>query len=548
MKSCKYLITFTLLTYSIICYSYNIEQAIRFSDKYSSRSEGSTIGIGDPYWHNISKFIYREELPTAGPYYAGYIDGDDCAHFVSQCLEAGGIPISEDYLGDDDYLYFFINTDPMHTYFTNQGISIEYISTEWTTEDIWPNIESLHPYLNYTYEWWPFYAPDEAGEIELHFVRFETEYGYDYVSITDDYEIISYSGNWGYNFWEGPFCGSYLDIVFESDYSNTDWGFQIDQYRWRTNQEPPYDFEEGDVMITGDSTDPHFHAIFCRDDFDPTYTWTCNAHSTDCYDKDWDFFYGSATYSRCEFYGVSGLWDEVPDLCWDDYMLEDPIIVTDNQSDLTQHYYSDFEYGETVYIFYSFTNDGWIMLPDNFEVSIYVNDDLIATHQYDGMLAGDIYVSTQEREELVTFTWLCEDTTIEIKLDSGNGSNWFEEQNWDEWDEYNNEEILIISSTGNSCNVPDVIFSLNQNHPNPFNPATIISYSLAENIHNPKIEIYNVKGQKVKSFQLEEKAGENSIVWNGKDENDKSVSSSVYFYRLVNEGKTIKNKKMLLIK
>ncbi len=86
------------------------------------------------------------------------------------------------------------------------------------------------------------------------------------------------------------------------------------------------------------------------------------------------------------------------------------------------------------------------------------------------------------------------------------------------------------------------------NYPNPFNPTTVISYSLGENIQNPKIEIYNVKGQKVKSFQLEDKAGENSIVWNGKDTNDKPVSSGVYFYRLINEGKTVQSRKMLLMK
>ncbi|NQV17722.1 MAG: S8 family serine peptidase [Armatimonadetes bacterium] len=91
-------------------------------------------------------------------------------------------------------------------------------------------------------------------------------------------------------------------------------------------------------------------------------------------------------------------------------------------------------------------------------------------------------------------------------------------------------------------------YELHSNHPNPFNPSTIISYSLVDNINNPQIEIYNIKGQRVKSFQLEEKAGESSIVWNGKDENDKSVSSGVYFYRLINEEKTIQNKKMLLIK
>lgn len=86
------------------------------------------------------------------------------------------------------------------------------------------------------------------------------------------------------------------------------------------------------------------------------------------------------------------------------------------------------------------------------------------------------------------------------------------------------------------------------NHPNPFNPSTTISYSLVDDIIDPQIEIYNVKGQKVKSYQLENIIGENSIVWDGKDVNNKSVSSGVYFYSLINEGKIVQSRKMLMIK
>ena len=86
------------------------------------------------------------------------------------------------------------------------------------------------------------------------------------------------------------------------------------------------------------------------------------------------------------------------------------------------------------------------------------------------------------------------------------------------------------------------------NSPNPFNPATTISYSLAKNPVNPTIEIYNIKGQKVKTFELESEKGENSIMWKGKDYTNKRVSSGVYMYRLINNGKSIETKKMMLLK
>lgn len=104
------------------------------------------------------------------------------------------------------------------------------------------------------------------------------------------------------------------------------------------------------------------------------------------------------------------------------------------------------------------------------------------------------------------------------------------------------------NSTLTEQNIVQIIDKLDSNHPNPFNPTTTISYSLAENNYDSQIEIYNVKGQKVRSFQLEDKIGKNSIIWDGKDTNDKSVSSGVYFYQLINEGKAVQSRKMLMIK
>ncbi|MDD4155044.1 MAG: FlgD immunoglobulin-like domain containing protein [Candidatus Cloacimonetes bacterium] len=62
------------------------------------------------------------------------------------------------------------------------------------------------------------------------------------------------------------------------------------------------------------------------------------------------------------------------------------------------------------------------------------------------------------------------------------------------------------------------------------------------------IEIFNIKGQKVKSLINEEiSAGRHSVVWNGQDENHKKVSSGVYFYKM-QAGKYIKINKMIMMK
>ncbi len=86
------------------------------------------------------------------------------------------------------------------------------------------------------------------------------------------------------------------------------------------------------------------------------------------------------------------------------------------------------------------------------------------------------------------------------------------------------------------------------NYPNPFNPTTIISFSVTQNSDFVKLEIYNVKGQKVKqlvSSQLS--AGQHSVEWDGKDENNQSVTSGIYFYKLQTNGFS-QTKKMILAK
>ena len=76
------------------------------------------------------------------------------------------------------------------------------------------------------------------------------------------------------------------------------------------------------------------------------------------------------------------------------------------------------------------------------------------------------------------------------------------------------------------------ITKLFSNYPNPFNPETTISFDLA-NQCSVTIEVYNIKGQKVKTLAKDMfTPGHHTVVWNGTDNKGKSVSSGVYFYRM----------------
>ncbi len=84
------------------------------------------------------------------------------------------------------------------------------------------------------------------------------------------------------------------------------------------------------------------------------------------------------------------------------------------------------------------------------------------------------------------------------------------------------------------------------NSPNPFNPETTISYSLASS-SEVTLSIYNIRGEKVTTlYNGWQNAGEHSQVWNGHDANGRPVASGVYFSRLQSENKTAVRKMLLL--
>jgi len=91
-------------------------------------------------------------------------------------------------------------------------------------------------------------------------------------------------------------------------------------------------------------------------------------------------------------------------------------------------------------------------------------------------------------------------------------------------------------------------FALNQNYPNPVVNSTNISFSLPKNADNVELKIYNIKGQLVKKFKMQNaKCGMNSMVWNGRDNSGKPVASGIYFYKLSID-KTEIIKKMIILR
>jgi hypothetical protein len=94
-------------------------------------------------------------------------------------------------------------------------------------------------------------------------------------------------------------------------------------------------------------------------------------------------------------------------------------------------------------------------------------------------------------------------------------------------------------------------FDLAQNYPNPFNPTTTIQFRVGslefgEPIHTT-LKIYNILGRLVRTLIDEEKLpGNYSVVWDGKDNSNKEVTSGIYLYQLKTIDYTNTRKMVLL--
>jgi hypothetical protein len=94
--------------------------------------------------------------------------------------------------------------------------------------------------------------------------------------------------------------------------------------------------------------------------------------------------------------------------------------------------------------------------------------------------------------------------------------------------------------------VPSAIRNVG-NYPNPFNPATSITYELDREVP-VSLVIYNVLGQNVRELiRGEMQTGLNTVAWDGKDNAGRQLNSGVYFYRLT-AGNEIVTRRIVMIR
>jgi flagellar hook assembly protein FlgD len=114
--------------------------------------------------------------------------------------------------------------------------------------------------------------------------------------------------------------------------------------------------------------------------------------------------------------------------------------------------------------------------------------------------------------------------------------------------EYDVEHIWTVTvDITSGDDIPEIAETkLFANYPNPFNPTTSVRFDLHKK-GNVRIEIYNVRGQLVKTLKNEiMEVGAYTVEWNGKSDNGNNATSGVYFIRMQTEGYNSMKKALML--
>jgi hypothetical protein len=153
-----------------------------------------------------------------------------------------------------------------------------------------------------------------------------------------------------------------------------------------------------------------------------------------------------------------------------------------------------------------------------------------------------VYLSAAVLGEELTFTGSGQVATVRFELGgSGNAVVKLAKSVIRGADNENVNTGTSLADASTEIEVP-VTYVVKQNHPNPFNPITDISYGLPISTQ-VSIKVYNVRGQLVKTLvDSYQPAGMHRVQWDATNESGARVASGVYFYRFetVDFQKTIK--------
>ena len=108
---------------------------------------------------------------------------------------------------------------------------------------------------------------------------------------------------------------------------------------------------------------------------------------------------------------------------------------------------------------------------------------------------------------------------------------------------------VYFESQGGQGAVPPAP-ELESNYPNPFNPETRIVYGVPDVVEDGapmRLEIFNVDGRHVRTFDIDRSAGWHEVTWDGRDDLGQPSAAGMYITRY-SVGSMVKTNKMTMVK
>jgi len=144
------------------------------------------------------------------------------------------------------------------------------------------------------------------------------------------------------------------------------------------------------------------------------------------------------------------------------------------------------------------------------------------------------------------------DTTLQVDPLSANTMHYWRASSRNAAGDESPFTAFVSFTTGDQVNAVEdprpvpIECRLDQNFPNPFNPTTLIRYSLPVSSHL-RLTVYSVLGTKVRELvDATQAAGEQTVLWDATDDMGNSVASGIYFYSIRTETSTLIRKMVLL--
>jgi len=184
--------------------------------------------------------------------------------------------------------------------------------------------------------------------------------------------------------------------------------------------------------------------------------------------------------------------------------------------------------------------------PQNLEASVFDGNNVHLTWE-EPNYSRDILLAYNVYRNGIIIQSVLEEEYFDLNLINGQ-YNYFVTAVYDTGESAASNMVSVLIDVTSIYNEEIQESMLLSSFPNPFHQVTRIAFSLPETAH-VVLEVYNLKGERVRKLIDERLSAHNhTIKWDGKDSNNKRVSSGIYFYRLKVNNKTEVVKKCLLLR